>query len=255
MPWHGKRGTMVGMTDVRATLDFVLSPYLSATCSILNDGTDALVVDPGLEVHAEVTNVLEEQGLNLRAILVSHGHLDHVADAALLASQFDVPVYVGARDEYRLEDPMGQLPSAFTNQIRPRWDARGWSKPADVRPLGDGDALDAGNLRLVAHAYPGHTEGSTLYFFDGPVHINPLVGVTPRALTAPALAFTGDVLFKGTIGRTDLPGGNPEEMKASLTKLRGFALEHAEAVIVPGHGPLSVFRDELADNGYLRTAF
>ena len=108
MPWHGKRGTMVGMTDVRATLDFVLSPYLSATCSILNDGTDALVVDPGLEVHAEVTNVLEEKGLNLRAILVSHGHLDHVADAALLASQFDVPVYVGARDEYRLEDPMGQ---------------------------------------------------------------------------------------------------------------------------------------------------
>lgn len=251
----GKNGTMVGMTEERATLDFVVSPYLSATCSLLHSGRDALLVDPGLEVATDVSALLEKNALELRAILISHGHLDHVADVSLLAGKYGVPVYVGEEDEYRLEDPMGQLPSAFTNQIRPRWDARGWTKPANVHALGDGDVLEAGTLRLVAHSYPGHTEGSTLYFYDGDVQVSPLVGVTPRALEAPALAFTGDVLFKGTIGRTDLPGGNAEDMKASLTKLRAFALEHAEAVIVPGHGPLSTFRDELADNGYLRTAF
>ncbi|RUP87059.1 MBL fold metallo-hydrolase [Dermabacter sp. HSID17554] len=251
----GKRGTMVSMNAERATLDFVVSPYLSATCSLLHNDRDALLVDPGLDVAKEVSALLEKNDRELRAILVSHGHLDHVADVSLLAETYGVPVYVGKADEYRLENPLGQLPSAFTHHIRPRWDERGWTKPRAVHALADGDVLEAGTLRLVAHSYPGHTEGSTLYFFDGEVQINPLVGVTPRAMTAPALAFTGDVLFKGTIGRTDLPGGNAEDMKASLTKLRAFALEHAEAVIVPGHGPLSTFRDELADNGYLRTAF
>ncbi|MCT1865942.1 MBL fold metallo-hydrolase [Dermabacter sp. p3-SID358] len=243
------------MTSERATLDFVVSPYLSATCSLLYSGRDALLVDPGLEVASEVSTLLEKNELELRAILVSHGHLDHVGDVSSIAEKYEVPVYVGKADKYRLEDPMGQLPSAFTNQIRPLWDERGWAEPATVHAIGDGDVLDAGALRLRAHSYPGHTEGSTVYFYEGEVQVNPLVGVTPRALAAPGLAFTGDVLFKGTIGRTDLPGGNPEDMKASLTKLRAFALAHAEIVVVPGHGPLSTFRDELADNGYLRTAF
>ncbi|MDO5645064.1 MAG: MBL fold metallo-hydrolase [Dermabacter sp.] len=240
------------MSTERATLTFIVSPFLGATCSILSLGTDAIIVDPGLDVADEVRSHLTDNGLTPRAILVSHGHLDHVADASILGRELEIPVAVGSADRYRLDDPLGQLPSAFTSQIAPVWNARGWSAPPAIIEVTDGDDLTFGSLHLGVMSAPGHTEGSTLYTYDGEVDVRPRVGVAPSARQVGGVMFTGDVLFAGTIGRTDLHGGSADQMRASLGRLREVAIAHPHLLVVPGHGPVTTLGDEVVQNPFLQ---
>lgn len=242
------------------SVTFFVSPFLAATCSVfMARGTAAqpacLIVDPGLDVAHDVHAFIAQHELVVAGLFLTHGHLDHVADAAQLAAEFHAPVYVGAADEYRLDNPVEQLPSAFTTQVAPLIAERGWAKPTRVSALREGDTVQVGECMLTAWEVPGHTEGSTILVSDEEVQVEPAVGVSPRAVHAPGLAFTGDVLFAGTIGRTDLPGGNPEEMTRSLGRLRREALERPHHVIVPGHGPVSTFGSEVANNRFLSLSF
>ncbi len=234
-----------------ASVAFFVSPFLAATCSVFASDGECVIVDPGLNVAAAVREYIAAESLTVVGVLVSHGHLDHVADVVELVREFDSPVYVGADDEYRLDNPVDQLPSAFTAQVAPLMQERGWAKPAHTVVLREGDEVAVGATRFVAWAAPGHTEGSTILVCDSEVKTEPAMGVSPRSVRAPGIAFTGDVLFAGTIGRTDLPGGSPEDMKASLSRLRGEAFERPHHLIVPGHGAVSTFGDELANNRFL----
>lgn len=232
----------------------VVSSLLGTGCHVVADAQRrAVVVDPGLGVTREVLEVVRLEGLDVRAVLLTHGHVDHTWDAAELAGALDVAVHVHADDAYRLADPFGTL-GALGGQLAEATRAIGDATRVPERVVTfrsdhagavrldlpgrvTGPAAgEAGEDVLIVHGLhlPGHTEGSTAYLWS-----------------EGALVLTGDVLFAGTVGRTDLPGGDPRAMDASLARLA--ALPPA-TVVLPGHGPASTVATELATNPFLRTA-
>lgn len=238
------------MPDVR--LLTVTSPVLSARCTlVVADDGDTVVVDAGAGVCGAVVAAVQQHGLVVHAVLATHGHADHVWDARPLAEALGVPVVLHAADRYRLDDPFGSLGVLGDAAGRPQGplaqalaaagvDPEGYRAPGRVQTFGtvepgrDDDVdLTFGSLRLKARHAPGHTQGSTLYLLDDD----------------PPVVLTGDVLFAGSIGRTDLPGGDSTAMARTLREAVG-ALP-ADAIVVPGHGPTSTVARERATNPYL----
>jgi len=214
----------------------VAAPLLGTNCHVLADGDGCVVVDPGSGVAAEVRDVVASTGLAPRAVLLTHGHLDHSWSAADLSREWGVPVLVHEDDAYRLADPVGSLGPLGTQLAAMAGSPSGPPVPAHVetfRADGDVPVTLIGGVRAL-HA-PGHTEGSTVFLVGG--H------------GADATALTGDVLFAGTIGRCDLPGGDERAMAATLQRLA--RLDGATRVL-PGHGPSTTIAAELVANPYLR---
>ncbi|HWS57551.1 MAG TPA: MBL fold metallo-hydrolase [Actinotalea sp.] len=222
----------------------LVAPVLGATCSVLaDDAGRCVVVDPGGGVAAKVLALVAAEGWIPVAVLATHGHVDHTWAAAELCAAYDVPLHLHADDAYRLDDPFGTL-GALGPQLAAMAGLAAPPRPSRVQTFTaqpDGTVRlhlgtpSTGHLDLAGLHVPGHTEGSTVYLADAP-------GRT---------ALTGDVLFAGTIGRTDLPGGDPRAMTLSLARLARLA---ADTVVVPGHGPTSTIAAELASNPYLRAA-
>lgn len=234
----------------------VVAPVFAARCSVLvaDDGT-CVVVDPGAGAGVQVLSLVEARGLCPRAVLVTHGHADHTWDAPLLSRALDVPVVLHAGDAHRLDDPFGTL-----GLLDPRHDPAGplaqalraagvdlgsWRAPERVETFGtpgharDEDVvLDLGGVPVVARHAPGHTEGSTLYLLD--------------AGEPDPVVLSGDVLFAGGIGRTDLPGGDDAAMVATLREV--VAALPPGSRVLPGHGPATDVATELATNPYLVAA-
>ena len=232
----------------------VVAPVFGARCSILvHDDGSCVVIDAGAGVADDVVELVTSRGLRPAAILATHGHVDHTWDAARLSEALDVPVVLHAADAYRLADPFGTLGVLGHAVHDPRGplaqalaaagvDPTTYRAPTRVETFGaaaDRRSLDVtlelGSLRIVARHAPGHTEGSTLYLVEADDE---------------RLAFTGDVLFAGTIGRTDLPGGDHATMEETLQEV--VAMLPADTVVVPGHGPSSTIASELAHNPFLR---
>lgn len=229
----------------------VVSAVFGARCSVLvDDAGSCVVIDAGAGVTDDVLALVEERQLRPAAVLATHGHVDHTWDAGRLSEALDVPVVLHAADVYRLADPFGTL--GLLGSTGPAHDPSGplaqaiaatgidpasFAAPRRVEPFGtlsdvrsEDAVLELGGLQLVARHAPGHTEGSTLYLL-GP------------------LAFTGDVLFAGSVGRTDLPGGDDATMQRTLREV--VATLPPETVVVPGHGPTSDIATELVHNPYL----
>jgi glyoxylase-like metal-dependent hydrolase (beta-lactamase superfamily II) len=236
----------------------VVAPVFATNCCIVvagsrhDDGTrDCVVVDAGAGVADGVARVVEDERLRVRAVLATHGHVDHTWDAAALSARYGVPVRLHQADAYRLADPFGTLGltpggPGVSGALRQALAGLGlraedYRSPADVKPFGttgadgDGGRLTAGDVTVRTVHAPGHTEGSTLYVLDG--------------ADEPGVVLAGDVLFAGSVGRTDLPGGDPATMQATLRDVVGH-LDPALAV-VPGHGPATTVGQELASNPFL----
>jgi glyoxylase-like metal-dependent hydrolase (beta-lactamase superfamily II) len=196
-------------------------------------GEECLVVDPGIGIEAKLDEVLAEHRLRPVAVLLTHGHLDHVFAVTPVCGAKGVPAYIHSDDRSRLEDPSATFGPALRQMFGGRLD---WAEPDDVLELSDGMRLQLAGLDLgVVHA-PGHTEGSVLFLGDGEGDV-------------PPHCFTGDVLFAGSIGRTDLPGGDGAAMVRSL---RDKVLPLAdETVVLPGHGPRTTIARERRTNPYL----
>ena len=194
---------------------------LEACCYLVYDGDkNAVVLDPG-EEPGRVAGRLEELGLGLQAILLTHGHFDHVGGVNSLAERFAVPVYAGAGEEGLLAAPVSLFPGLRAADERPI----GWE-----RLLEEGERLTFGALEFEVLATPGHTPGGVCYRCG-------------EAL------FTGDTLFAAGVGRTDLPGGDGAALERSLEKLA--ALEGG-LTVYPGHGPATTLERERRGNPYLR---
>lgn len=210
------------------------------------DGERALVVDPGIGVVDQLREVLVEHRLKPAAVLLTHGHVDHVHSVTPVCTtgdDEDLTAYIHGDDAYRLADPAAsldpQLLHMFEQQFGAAWT---WREPTRVEQISDRQHLQLAGLDVdVLHA-PGHTEGSVMFSVPG----------TPDGVPVEAAStvLAGDVLFAGSIGRTDLPGGSHEAMMRSL---RDVVLPLADdTLVLPGHGPATTMARERATNPYLK---
>lgn len=223
----------------------VTAPVLATNCSIVgaDDNAGCVIVDPGIHSADALIDAIGQQGRTLEAILITHGHVDHTFDAGRIQQTFDVPVYIHQADAYRLADPFGTLGPQLAPMLAPIRDT--WVLARSVTTVADGATLHLAGLTFTTLAMPGHTEGSMFYVVDD-----------PASEAAERTAFTGDVLFAGTIGRTDLLGGDDTLMRRTLATIAdsGHPTLTADTVVRPGHGPASTIGAERAANPFLRTA-
>jgi len=222
-------------SEVFGTNCYVLAPAAGEEC---------VIVDPGVDVLDRLADVLTEHRLRPSAVMVTHGHIDHVFSVTPVCGAHGVALRVHGDDRYRLTDPLGALPEEFGAMLRAKFGSTGWKEPDDIRTVEDQEQLDLAGLALtVAHA-PGHTEGSVMFSLDD------LPEGMPAEAGLTATVLSGDVLFAGSIGRTDLPGGDPEAMNRSL---RERVLPLADTTLVlPGHGAPTTIGQERRDNPFLR---
>lgn len=181
-----------------------------------------LVVDPGANPD-RVLEAVQSRGLEVAAYVLTHGHMDHVSALAALHAQAPAPVALHPRDAAWAFTPRNVMLPFYPQPERPA---------AEERELADGREYNDGGMRYVAIGTPGHTPGSVCLLF--PEH-NALI--------------TGDTLFMGSVGRTDLPGGDSRALAASLRKLA--ALE-GDLTVYPGHGPTTTLAQEKRTNYFMQ---
>jgi glyoxylase-like metal-dependent hydrolase (beta-lactamase superfamily II) len=209
-------------------------------------GEECIVVDPGIGVVDRLAEVLAEHGLRPAAVLLTHGHLDHVYSVTPVCGAHGVAASIHGDDRYRLRDPASllgpELKAMFDKQFKGPW-----KEPDDVVELTDGQRLTIAGLDVsVVHA-PGHTDGSVMFALDDVPD-----GVTGAGLELTGTVLSGDVLFAGSIGRTDLAGGSASAMRSSLRE-KVWPLADG-TLVLPGHGPATTIAQERATNPFLRDA-
>jgi len=207
---------------------FQTNCYVVAT----GPGEGCLVVDPGQDAVEPLEAVLAEHRLTPLAVLLTHGHFDHTFSVSPVCDGHDVPAWIHPEDRAMLADPMKGLSEDARAFFGGRIELR---EPHEVRELSDGAALDIGGVSLRVEHAPGHTRGSVLF-------------CTETEGTEVLLA--GDTLFAGSIGRTDLPGGDHAQMLESLATM--LDRHQDPAVVLPGHGPTTTIGRERASNPFLR---
>ena len=195
-------------------------------CSVLSENGKAWIIDPGQEGE-RIVKLLAERKLTPAAILLTHAHFDHIGAVPALQEAFPgLPVYVGDADRAVLSHPMNQLPPEY---------------PAvkDVKDIRDAkDLASEQHLEVEVIATPGHTPGGVCYLFRSSLF----------ALRS-SLLFSGDTLFAGSVGRTDLPGGDMATLMNSLQKLTALPDDTA---VIPGHGMFTTIGDEKRGNPFLQ---
>jgi len=200
-------------------------------------GEQCLIVDPGIGVLDDLAEVLAEHRLQPAAVLLTHGHLDHTFSVAPVCGARGITAYVHPGDREMLADPQKGLSMSLDQLFGGRVP---YAEPEDVAELTDGATLSLAGLEVTVDHAPGHTGGSVLFR---------LPGAGSRWETE-QVCLSGDVLFAGSIGRTDLPGGSTETM---LTSLRDKILPLSDdTVVLPGHGPETTIGRERSSNPYLR---
>jgi glyoxylase-like metal-dependent hydrolase (beta-lactamase superfamily II) len=195
-------------------------------------GEQCVVVDPGIGVVPQLDEVLAEHRLHPVAVLLTHGHFDHTFSVLPVCQARDVPAYIHPADRGQLADPwsgVGMPPGT------PLFGSLTFAEPDDVRELGAQDKISVAGLDFVVTHAPGHSAGSVVFGVAG---------------SDEAVVFSGDVLFAGSIGRTDLPGGSMAAMERSLRTV--ILPMDDETTVHPGHGPSTTIARERATNPYLR---
>src|SRR3954451_1037727 len=209
----------------------------AANCYVVASAprAECVVVDPGQDAASGIADIVREHRLKPVAVLLTHGHVDHMWSVTPVAGAYDATAWIHPSDRHLLSDPLaGISPESAAMLLGGRYK---FTEPDDVAELADGQRLELAGLEVVVDHTPGHTEGSVAFR-------------TPYAEDdVSEVMFSGDLLFAGSIGRTDLPGGDHATM---LETLRDKVLTLPDDVVVlPGHGEQTSIARERATNPFL----
>jgi len=200
-------------------------------------GEQCVIVDPGKDSAEGIEEAVREHGLAPVAVLLTHGHIDHVWSVVPVCGARGIPAYLHPADRHLLTDPGAGLSPQTRDLLAGMTDGVLTSaEPDDLRELTDGLELELAGLSFVVDHAPGHTGGSVMFRRAGELGVPPLL-------------VSGDVLFEGSIGRTDLPGGDHAAMLRSLA-IKVLPLDD-ETVVLPGHGETTTIARERVANPYL----
>jgi glyoxylase-like metal-dependent hydrolase (beta-lactamase superfamily II) len=216
--------------DERPTAFFMIHEILpvgplQCNCSVIGDETthEAMVIDPGDDI-ADILAVISKHNLQVKQIVITHAHIDHVGGAMKLRAATGAPILLNQNDSALLK--MLDMQAAWLGMAAP-------GKVEIDQSIGESDTVQAGPLLAQVLHTPGHTEGSICLYF-----------------AAEKKLIAGDTLFAGSIGRTDLPGGSFDRIIRSLHQ-KVLALPD-DTVVVPGHGPMTSIGEERESNPFLR---
>ncbi|TWE12871.1 glyoxylase-like metal-dependent hydrolase (beta-lactamase superfamily II) [Rudaeicoccus suwonensis] len=234
-------GTLGGVLAVSfPAAAFGTNCYVMAT----GRGQECVVVDPGIGVEEQLREVLQEFGLKPAAVLLTHGHIDHVYSVTPVCGG-QIGAYIHTDDRYRLRDPLTSVGPQIIGMFEQQFGSRAtWTEPSDVVEVVGGQQLEIAGMRFGIRHAPGHTEGSVMFALDG------IPDGVPAEAEVTTTMLTGDVLFAGSIGRTDLPGGDHAAMERSLREVVLPLTD--DTLLLPGHGPGSTMARERATNPYLQ---
>jgi hydroxyacylglutathione hydrolase len=211
-------------------------------------GQECVVVDPGIGVMTDLDEMLAEHRLKPVAVLLTHGHLDHTFSVAPVCGARGATAWIHPDDRELLAHPERALSTDLTSLYGGRLP---YSEPETVAELPNGGAITVAGLEITVDHAPGHTRGSVLFRLPGTESATLLVpGVRPaHGVAVDEVCLSGDVLFAGSIGRTDLPGGSMDQMIVSLRE-RILPLDDT-TLVLPGHGPATTIGRERHSNPYL----
>jgi hydroxyacylglutathione hydrolase len=222
-------------------IDRVIAPYFETNCWILALGTgqECIIVDPGMAKPNLVKEIEEKvSGHNLKpvAVLITHGHLDHTFSVLPLTKQVPMRTFITGADRFLLTDPMGALDrGGVSEQFLKAFGMEKFKEPDEVVELEDFLTFEVAGMQITSIFAPGHTKGSVIFTVDDQQLIS------------------GDVLFAGSIGRTDLPTGSANEMRKTL---RDRILTLPDGLnVLPGHGGQTTIGTERVRNPYLQDDF
>lgn len=203
----------------------VSMPFEENTYILWRDGSpDALVIDPGFDPDA-ILQEIKNEGLNVAAILNTHGHADHIAGNDALKQAFpSAPLIIGVNEARLLQDPWANLSAPFGAEII--------SPPAD-RTVAEGDTVETAGFQFAVREIPGHSPGHVVFILRG----------------EPTVVFGGDVLFRGSVGRTDFPGGSMNQLASGIRE-KLYVLPE-DTLVYPGHGPVTTTGHEKRTNPYI----
>ena len=194
----------------------------------IGEGSECIVIDPGMpDVSMDLAELLSKHHLKPVATLLTHGHLDHTFSVVPICDGYGIPAYIHSEDRNLLIDPAAAVSPEFGATLA----SMSFSEPKEVKELKSGEEFELVGLEIKAIHSPGHTRGSLMFLVDDQT------------------LLSGDVLFAGSIGRTDLPTGSSSDMQKTLTK-KVLTLND-EIRVLPGHGPETMIGYERKNNPYL----
>ena len=222
-------------------IDRVIAPYFETNCWILAVGTrnECIIVDPGM-AKPNLVNEIEQKVSELKlkpvAVFITHGHLDHTFSVLPLTKQVPMRTFVTGDDRFLLTDPMGALDrGGVSEQFLKAFGVEKFKEPDEIVELEDFSTFEVAGMKITSIFAPGHTKGSVIFTVDDKQLIS------------------GDVLFAGSIGRTDLPTGSASQMRKTL---RDRILTLPDSLnVLPGHGGQTTIGTERVRNPYLQDDF
>ena len=216
-----------------------VAPMFATNCWLIANEArgECIIVDPGASdmssidtggITDEIELIVSEEGFKPVAALLTHGHLDHTFSVKALADGYEIPTYIHSEDRRFIAEPAGILSPEFASHLG----SMQFDEPERVQALRDGASLEFIGLNIRAIHAPGHTKGSLMFMINE------------------ELLISGDVLFAGSIGRTDLPSGSASEMRKTLmTKILPLS---DDIRVLPGHGQKTTIKLERKNNPYLK---